>query len=48
MPCPDDPAMRCWSDAQIAEVIAGREKALDDRDAQLCWLRVWFGYPPCP
>ena len=46
--CPGDPAALCFSDAQTAQVIADQDTAISKLTDQVCWLRVWFGYPACP
>lgn len=46
--CPNDASRLCYTDAQTGQVLADQDATIDDRGRQLCWLRVWFGYPPCP
>lgn len=48
VPCPGDPSRLCWTDEQSAQILAGMNGDIERRDAQLCWLLVWFGYEPCP
>jgi hypothetical protein len=46
--CADNPANKCLSDEQNAQLLRSFDAGEAERDRMLCWLRVWFGYPACP
>lgn len=45
--CTGDPAQRCLSDVQNADLLRRYEGGERERDRMICWLRVWVGYPAC-
>lgn len=47
-PCSGNPTAMCLTDSQNAGLLRSYEAGERARDRQLCWLRVWFGYPACP
>lgn len=49
-PCPTetDPGQMCYSDQQTAEIIVMLDTELNASIRQVCWLRVYHGYPACP
>lgn len=47
VPCAESSTGWCLSDDENADVLIDYERGERERDRMLCWLRDWFGYPPC-
>lgn len=46
--CAHDPARRCLTDEEDAQLKRGLADTITADEDIICWLRDWFGYPPCP
>jgi hypothetical protein len=48
VPCTQSPTGWCLSDEENGQLLIDLDAGERTRDRMICWLRVYFKYPPCP